>query len=88
MHRSLYISAALFIGIVISWFGIARNPTSAQDASQRQHLCWEYQELEMRRGHFDNIKANKLGAKGWELVTVLAPPEGDPVFVLVFKRPK
>ncbi|QDV46848.1 hypothetical protein Enr13x_67570 [Stieleria neptunia] len=87
MKRSAYFVIAL-VFVLVTWFGIAQQPSRAQNANPRQVPAWEYQELEVHGGGFDRAKANKLGASGWELVATFTPTNRDAVSVCIFKRRK
>jgi hypothetical protein len=66
----------------------ARWPSAGQSIDQQRQLTWEYRDLEVHGGSFDNDAANDLGKEGWELVSSFTPTNRDSVNVLVFKRRK
>ena len=86
MRRSFRISGLLLVAMAVGWFAFAQMPSSAQNINQQLLPKWEYRELETHGGHFDESSANKLGEKGWELVTAFTPTNREAVSVLVFKR--
>jgi hypothetical protein len=67
---------------------VLREPSRAQQSPQRLATQWEYKVVIDRQTRLLEPQLRKLGAQGWELVTVCESPdspEGSQMFI--FKKP-
>jgi len=78
-----YVLAVILLAGCASGLLLYQQPTKALGAPEAAKQKWEYK----KETHLDEAGMNKLGAQGWELVSVSSDRDGNNKYYL-FKRPK
>jgi len=77
MNKKRLVFSVLLVVFLLAMVSVVASAQSSPN------VCWEYTSV---AALFNQIveRANKLGAEGWELVTII---DGKSTYTLIFKRP-